>query len=120
MNDFTVERQRDPLRVVNQTVHVFLGNLVFRPADCHDSATLKALDVVPRNSDRDGAYLDSGLRLGLLDGCLNRANGLFDIRDHPPYQTVRLASSDSKNLELPRIRFVGRRDDGTHFRGTDV
>src|ERR1700690_2099604 len=118
MNDSSVGRKRNPFCIFNQPVNICLRDLIFRSADCNDTAALETLNMISGNTDNNRLYFDTrtGLRLG--DRALYRTHRLIDIRHYTARQSVGSTSSDTENVES--VGFVDRGYNGADFRRADI
>ena len=107
VNNFSIQRQGNALRIFNQSIDIFLRDFIFRPADTDDAAALKTLNVVASDADCHRTDFDPRLLFGILHGNLNRSDGLFNVRHDPARQPVRWASPYTQYFHFPGIIFIG-------------
>src|SRR5467141_198348 len=118
VNDSPVGRQCNTLRVLDQPVHIRLGNFILHSADCDDAAALKALDVIARDADDHRLNLDPRPGFRLRNRALNRPHGLVDVRHDAASQSVGRAPAHAENVEAPSL--VGRSDDAAYLGSSDI
>ena len=118
MDDFSVRREGEALRVLDQPVDVGLGDFVLRAADAHHPAALEALDVIARDPDDRTLNMHPRLRLRLRNRGGDRVRGPVDVRDHAAVHAVRGASTHSKDVNA--TLFIRAGHHGAHFSRTDV
>ena len=85
VNDLSVGRKCDTLRILDEAVDIGLRHFMVRPADANHAAALEALNMVAGNADHHRLDIHTRLRARLIHCGTDRPDRSVDVCHYPAH-----------------------------------